>query len=157
MPALDGIIQELTLKKGQETHLGDWLVVDQHMIDGFAEVTKDPQWIHVDQDRAAKESPYGTTVAHGFLTLSLIPYLTDVVNPDRTAYPGEKLSVNYGLNRVRFPNAVPVDSKVRARSKLVSVDKISDECFQIIHEITVEVEGQDKPACVAETIDRYYF
>lgn len=156
MSTVDELVQELTQKKGQETHLSDWLTVDQKMIDGFAEVTKDPQWIHIDRDRAAKESPYGTTIAHGYLTLSLISYLTGVVDPDKPSF-GEKLSVAYGFNRVRFPNPVPSNSKVRSRSKLMSVDKISDECVQIIHEIKVEIENQEKPACVAETIDRYYF
>ena len=156
MSTVDELVQELTQKQGQETHLSDWLTVDQQMIDGFAEVTKDLQWIHIDKERAAKESLYGTTVAHGYLTLSLIPYLMDVVNPDKPAY-GEKLSVGYGLNRVRFPNAVPSGSRVRARTKLMRVERISDECFQVIDEVMVEIEGQEKPACVAEIIDRFYF
>jgi len=151
------LVEELTQKLGQETHLSDWLAVDQRMISEFANVTKDHQWIHVDVDRAAKESPFGSTIAHGYLTLSLIPHLTGIVDPSQSAYPGLKLAVNYGLNRVRFPSPVPANSKVRTRSKLAGVDKISDECFQVIQEITIEVEGQEKPACVAETVARYYF
>ncbi len=155
--AVDELVEELTQKLGQETHLSDWLTVDQRMIGEFADVTKDHQWIHVDVDRAAKESPFGGTIAHGFLTLSLIPNLTGVVNPSQPAYPGLKLAVNYGLNRVRFPSPVPAGSKVRTRSKLAGVDRISEECFQVIQEVTIEVEGQEKPACVAETVARYYF
>ena len=155
--AVNELVEELTQKLGQETHLSDWLAVDQRMISEFASVTKDHQWIHVDVDRAAKESPYGSTIAHGFLTLSLIPHLTGIVDPNHAAYPGLKLAVNYGLNRVRFPSPVPANSKVRTRSKLAGVEQISQECFQVIQEITIEVEGQEKPACVAETVARYYF
>ncbi|PKB73038.1 MAG: enoyl-CoA hydratase [SAR202 cluster bacterium Io17-Chloro-G7] len=155
--AVDEFVEELTRKVGEETHLSDWLAVDQAMIGEFADVTKDHQWIHVDVDRAAKESPFGSTIAHGFLTLSLIPHLTGVVDPDRPAYPDLKLAVNYGLNRVRFPSPVPANSKVRTRSKLAGVDKINEECFQVVQEVTIEIEGQDKPACVAEVVLRYYF
>ena len=155
--AVNELVEELTQKLGQETHLSDWLTVDQRMISEFADVTKDHQWIHVDVDRAAKESPFRSTVAHGFLTLSLIPHLTGVVDSSKPAYPGLKLAVNYGLNRVRFPSPVTANSKVRTRSKLAGVDKISEECFQVIQEVTFEIEGQEKPACVAETVARYYF
>ena len=155
--AVNELVEELTQKLGQETHLSDWLTVDQAMISAFANVTKDHQWIHVDVDRAAKESPFGSTIAHGFLTLALIPHLSGIVDPSQPAYPDLKLAVNYGLNRVRFPSPVPANSKVRTRSKLAGVDKISDECFQVIQEVTIEIEGQEKPACVAETVARYYF
>ena len=155
--AVDELVEELTKKLGQETHLSDWLAVDQRMISEFANVTKDHQWIHVDVDRAAKESPFGSTIAHGFLTLSLIPHLSGIVDPSQPAYPDLKLAVNYGLNRVRFPSPVPANSKVRTRSKLAGVDKISEECFQVVQEVTIEIEGQEKPACVAETVARYYF
>ena len=155
--ALNELIEELTLELGQETHVSDWLTVDQRMINGFADVTKDHQWIHVDETKAAKESPFGTTVAHGFLTLSLIPHLTDSVNPDRPTFPGVKLAVNYGLNRVRFPNPVVANSRLRTRKKLISVDKISDDCFQLVQEVTMEIEGQQKPGCVAEIVSRFYF
>ena len=155
--AVDELVEELTQKLGQETHLSDWLAVDQSMINGFADVTKDHQWIHVDVDRAAKESPFGSTVAHGFLTLALIPHLTGIVDASKPAYPGLKLGVNYGLNRVRFPSPVAADSKVRTRTKLAGVDKISNDCFQVIQEVTIEIEGQAKPACVAESVIRYYF
>jgi acyl dehydratase len=155
--AVAEMVEEITGRLGEETHLSDWLAVDQTMIQGFADVTKDHQWIHVDVDRAAKESPFGTTVAHGFLTLALIPHLGGHVDADRPPYPGLKLAVNYGLNRVRFPNPVTAGSKVRTRSKLASVDQINDECFQVVTEVTIEIDGQEKPGCVAETVTRYYF
>ena len=155
--AVNELVEEMTGKMEQETHLSDWITVDQGMIDGFADVTKDHQWIHVNVDRAAKESPFGSTIAHGFLTLSLIPHLSGIVDASQPAYPGLKLAVNYGLNRVRFPNPVAAGSKVRTRSKLAGVDKINEECFQVIQEVTIEIDGQEKPACVAETVSRYYF
>ena len=155
--AVNELVEEITRKLGEETHLSDWLDVDQSMINGFADATKDHQWIHVDVERAAKESPFGGTVAHGFLTLSLIPYLSGVVDPSQPAYPGLKLAVNYGLNRVRFPNPVTAGSKVRTRHKLADVSKVNEECIQVIQEVTIEINGQEKPACVAETVSRYYF
>ena len=155
--AVNELVEEITGKLGQETNLSDWLNVDQSMINGFAEATKDHQWIHVDVERSAKDSPFGVTVAHGFLTLSLIPYLNGMVDATKPAYPGIKLAVNYGLNRVRFPNPVAAGSKVRSRSKLAQVDKINEECIQVVQEVTIEIDGQEKPACVAETVSRYYF
>jgi acyl dehydratase len=155
--AVAEMVEEITGRLGEETHLSDWLDVDQTMIQGFADVTKDQQWIHVDVDRAAKESPFGSTVAHGFLTLALIPHLSGHVDADRPPYPGLKLAVNYGLNRVRFPNPVIAGSKVRTRSKLAGVDQINKECFQVVTEVTIEIDGQQKPGCVAETVTRYYF
>jgi len=155
--AVDDLVEEITKKLGEETRLSDWLNVDQSMIQGFADVTKDHQWIHVDVDRATKESPFGSTVAHGFLTLSLIPHLGGMVDAMEPAFPGLKLAVNYGLNRVRFPNPVTSGSNVRTRTKLVGVDKINDECFQVVGEVTIEIEGKEKPACVAEMVSRYYF
>ena len=155
--AVDELVEEINSKLGEEIHLSDWQLVDQAMIDGFADVTKDHQWIHVNVDRAAKESPFGRTVAHGFLTLSLIPYLTGNVNATAPPYPGLKLSVNYGMNRVRFPNPVVAGSKVRTRSKLAGVDKISEECFQVVKEVTIEIDGQETPGSVDETVSRNYF
>ena len=155
--AVAEMVEEITGRLVEEAHLSDWLDVDQTMIQGFANVTKDQQWIHVDVDRAAKESPFGSTVAHGFLTLALIPHLSGHVDADRPPYPGLKLAVNYGLNRVRFPNPVIAGSKVRTRSKLASVDQINEACFQVVTEVTIEIDGQQKPGCVAETVTRYYF
>ena len=155
--AVSDLVTAISSRLGEETHLSDWQDVQQSMIDGFADVTNDHQWIHVDVDRAAKESPFKATVAHGFLTLSLIPYLTGAVDASNPPYPDLKLAVNYGLNRVRFPNPVVAGSRVRSRSKLAGVDMVSDECIQVVTEVTIEIDGQEKPACVAEAVIRYYF
>ena len=155
--AIDDLVAEIHNGLGKQSHLSDWQDVSQSMINGFADVTKDHQWIHVDVDRAGKESPFGDTVAHGFLTLSLIPYLSGMVDASAPPYPGVQLAVNYGMNRVRFPNPVIAGSKVRSRSKLAGVDKIDEKCIQVVNEVTIEIDGQDKPACVAEIVARYYF
>ena len=155
--AIDDLVAEINSGLGKQSHLSDWQDVSQSMINGFADVTKDHQWIHVDVERAGKESPFGDTVAHGFLTLSLIPYLSGMVDASAQPYPGVQLAVNYGMNRVRFPNPVISGSKVRSRSKLVGVDKIDEKCIQVVNEVTIEIDGQDKPACVAEIVARYYF
>ena len=149
-------MNELEGKIGEETRVGPWLTVEQDRIDQFAQVTEDRQWIHIDPDRAKSDSPFGTTVAHGYLTLSLLPYLTGTVSDDKAIFPGAKLGVNYGLNRVRFPNPVTVGSRVRAHNELVSVEAIKDG-VQIVEKVTVEIENQSKPACVAETVMRVYF
>jgi acyl dehydratase len=135
---------------GQELAVGDWLTVDQVMIDKFADATGDHQWIHVDQERAAK-GPFGTTVAHGFLTLSLLPKLAE------SAFKVDdvRMGVNYGLNRVRFPAPVPSGSRIRARLKLLSFEPI-DGGAQLVTEVTMEREGGDKPVCVAESVSRRY-
>ena len=155
--AIDELVTEINSGLGEQSHLSDWQDVSQSMIDGFADVTKDHQWIHVDVERAGNESPFKDTVAHGFLTLSLIPYLSGMVDASTPPYPGVQLAVNYGMNRVRFPNPVISGSRVRSRTKLAGVDKIDDKCIQIVNEITIEIDGQDKPACVAEIVARYYF
>lgn len=142
---------------GQEIHVGPWLLIDQQRIDKFAEVTGDLQWIHIDPERAASDSPYGTTIAHGYLTLSLLPYLTESNHPDffQKNYPGMKYRVNYGLNKVRFPAPVKVGSKLRARTEIQSVEEVKNG-VQICYLIKVEIEGNDKPACVAEFLARVY-
>ena len=150
------VLADLNAQLGQEVHIGDWLTITQTMIDQFADVTRDQQWIHVDPARAAAESPFTATVAHGFFTLALIPYLTASVNTQVERYPGKKLGVNYGLNKVRFPHPVLVDSRVRARTTLLSVEEIQD-ALQIVNQVIVEIEGQSKPVCVAETVSRIYF
>ena len=155
--AIDDLVAEINSELGKQSHLSDWQDVSQSMINGFADVTKDHQWIHVDVERARKESPFRDTVAHGFLTLSLIPYLSGMVDASAPPYPGVQLAVNYGMNRVRFHNPVIAGSKVRSRSKLAGVDKIDEKCIQVVNEVTIEIDGQDKPACVAEIVARYYF
>jgi acyl dehydratase len=137
---------------GREIGVTDWFVVSQERIRQFAEATEDGQWIHLDRERARKESPYGTTIAHGFLTLSLLSHFIKQVIDVRG---GLRFAVNYGSNRVRFPAAVRSDSKIRARVMLQSVKQLPD-AFEAVFAITVEGEGTEKPCCIAEWIVRYY-
>ena len=118
--ALAQALAELKSKVGQEIHTSDWLTIDQAMIDAFAAATRDKQWIHIDPRRAASESPYGKTIAHGYLTLSLYPLLRGLVDESKPLMPGVKRVINYGINKLRFPNAVTVDSRIRAHCKLLS-------------------------------------
>jgi acyl dehydratase len=138
---------------GQSLGVSDWKEIDQKRVDAFAEVTEDHQWIHVDVDRAAAESPYGATIAHGFLTLSLIPVLC------RQNYRVEnrKMGINYGLDKVRFLAPVVVGSRVRVRSELLDVAKIADDVVNLTIRNTVELDGSDKPAAVADMITRVVF
>jgi len=157
MTALENLVALYQAKVGTEVHLGEWLTVDQKRIDAFASATGDRQWIHTDPERAAVESPYGATVAHGFLTLSLLPLLTESNAPGmfERNYPGMRLRVNYGLDRVRFPAPVICGARVRARTMVAGVEVVSGG-VQIACRITVEIEGGDKPACVAEQLFRLY-
>jgi len=135
---------------GQPLGLSDWLTVDQKRIDLFAEATDDHQWIHVDPVSAAA-GPFGATVAHGFLTLSLLPPLF----ASGFHIEGIRMGINYGLNRVRFPAPVRVGSRLRGRFKLLAYEPLEGGA-QLIVEVTVEIEGSDKPACVAESVTRRY-
>ena len=157
MTAADGLVKFLEDKLGTEIHVGPWLAIDQERINRFAEITGDRQWIHIDPERARRESPYGATIAHGYLTLSLLPFLTESNHPDffQKNYPGMRMRLNYGLNRVRFPAPVVVDSRIRARTVLQAREK-TGTAVQITYVITVEIEGGDKPACVAEFVARVY-
>ncbi len=153
MPPL--VIENLDALKdlvGREIATTDWFEVTQERIQQFAEATGDRQWIHLDRDRAQKESPYGTTIAHGFLTLSL---LSDFSKQAFRIQNGVSLIVNYGLNRVRFPTPVPSQSKIRARFTLQSLKDVGD-AREAVFAVAVEVQGQPKPACVAEWIIRLY-
>ncbi len=134
---------------GKEVALTDWLTVTQERIDAFAAASGDDQWIHVDRERAARESPYGTTVAHGFLTLSLLSHLLR----EAVEIQGLRLGINYGLNRVRFTGPVPAGSRVRARFQLAAVDDI-ERGVQTTWNVSVEREGAEKPVLVAEWITR---
>jgi acyl dehydratase len=136
------------LRSAVGTHVGysDWLEVDQRRIDTFAEATGDFQWIHVDPQRAA-QGPFGATIAHGFLSLSLIPGLSWQV----FSVEGLQMEINYGLNKVRFPAPVPVNSRVRCGIEVMSLEGFGDG-FQLITRVTLELEGSAKPACVAETL-----
>ncbi|WP_432821071.1 MaoC family dehydratase [Trichloromonas sp.] len=153
----DSLLSFLKPQLGREIHVGSWLTITQERVDRFAEVTGDVQWIHTDPERAAKESPYRATIAHGYLTLSLLPCLTESNHPDffQKNYPGMKLRVNYGVNKVRFPSPVLVGSRIRARTLLERAERVG-EAVQISYRITVEIEGNDKPACVAESLVRVY-
>jgi acyl dehydratase len=137
---------------GREIATTDWFTVRQDRIQQFAETTEDRQWIHLDQARAQRESPYGATVAHGFLTLSLLSHLSKQALEIRN---GVRMSVNYGLNRVRFPAAVRADSKIRARFTLQSLKEVSD-AHEAVFSVVVEGQGASKPCCVAEWVVRYY-
>ena len=145
-------VEELRSLVGQELGATDWLVVDQRMIDAFAQATGDHQWIHVDRERARKESPYGRTIAHGFLTLSLLSRLSNEVIEVRGDF-GRR--INYGLNRVRFPAPVPEGSRIRARLTLGSLEDIEGG-HQIVWQVTTDVEGSQKPALAAEWLIRLY-
>jgi len=137
---------------GQEIGVTDWFVVAQERIAQFAAATEDRQWIHVDRERAKRESPYGATVAHGFLTLSLLSHLMKQALRMRQ---GPQLAVNYGLNRVRFPSPVRADSRIRARFTLLRLKDLPD-ALDATFSVTVESEFAKKPCCVAEWIVRYY-
>jgi len=145
--------QSLAALVGKEIGVTDWFRVTQGRIEQFAEATEDRQWIHTDRERASRESPYGTTIAHGFLTLSLIShFIKELLQIEG----GLRLAVNYGLNRVRFPDAVRADSKVRARVALLALKELPD-ALEATFSVTIENEKSDKPNCVAEWIVRYYF
>ena len=137
---------------GKEIGVSEWLTVTQERIAQFAEATEDRQWIHIDRERAERESPYGTTIAHGFLTLSLISRFMKEVIQVRS---GIGMAVNYGLNRVRFPAPVRAGSRIRARITLLNVKEVPG-AYETIFSVTVESEGDEKPCCVAESIVRYY-
>ena len=145
-------IDDAKALEGVEVGVSDWVVIDQHRIDQFAEATGDYQWIHVDTERAAKEMPNGKTIAHGYLTLALIPSLTgnfvEVRNLAR--------AINFGLNKVRFYAPVPVGAKLRARATVLQARRRAGALL-LTSETRLEVEGERKPACVAETLGMYFF
>ncbi|GAA2080507.1 MaoC family dehydratase [Streptomyces albiaxialis] len=143
---------ELTAAVGQELGTSGWLEIDQKRIDLFADATGDHQWIHVDPERAA-DGPFGSTIAHGYLTLSLLPSLV----PQVMRVEGMRMGVNYGVNKVRFPAPVPVGSRLRGRVELTEVTETKDGGVQIAAKVTVEREGGDRPVCVAESLSRYYW
>lgn len=151
MRIFDGLAQ---LSAAQGEHLGtsDWHEITQEQVDLFADATGDHQWIHVDPERAAKESPFGGAIAHGYLTLSLGP----VLMPSIMSVSGIKMGVNYGAGKVRFPSPVPVGSNLRLGAKLDSVEDLPNNGAQVTMTFTFEVEDAPKPSCVAEIIFRYY-
>ncbi|MCP3822584.1 MaoC family dehydratase [Streptomyces sp. A3M-1-3] len=143
--------EELRAGVGEQLGESEWLEIDQKRIDLFADATGDHQWIHVDPEKAAA-GPFGTTIAHGYLTLSLLPTLV----PQIMRVEGMKMGINYGTNKVRFPSPVPVGSRLRATGVIKDVTEAGGG-VQITAAITVEREGGDKPACVAESVSRFYF
>ena len=150
-----GIFQSVL---GQEEGVGTWMAVDQARINLFADATLDHQFIHIDPEKAASLSPYKVTIAHGFLTLSLIVHLGSSIAPLKPeALEGVYMAINYGLDKVRFPAPVPVDSKLRARHTLVSAELKGANTIQVKRLVTVEVDGSDKPVCVAESLMRYLY
>lgn len=145
-------LDDLRKAVGTEVGVSDWLEIDQARINMFADATEDHQWIHVDPQAAAL-GPFGTTVAHGYLTLSLLPRLSESI----VRVSGVRMGINYGLNKVRFPAPVPVGSRVRAHYELQSIEDVDNGGVQTVFKVTVEREGGDKPVCVAETVSRFYF
>lgn len=142
----------LVAKVGEEVGVSEWVEITQEQVNTFADATGDHQWIHVDPEKA-KSGPFGGTIAHGYLTLSLAPMLGH-----KTVSVAEvKMGINYGSNKVRFIQPVPVGSRVRMRMKVLSVEPVEPNALQVTFANTFEIEGQDKPACVAEIISRYYF
>lgn len=148
-------LSELQALVGQDVAVSEWIEVDQQRVDRFADATDDHQWIHIDPARAAK-GPFGGPIAHGFLTLSLLPHLTASAMEFRNTV----LGVNYGLNKVRFPSPVPVGSRLRGRFKLLSIEPLPAQMghpgAQLTWEVTIEREGGGKPVCVAESVSRRY-
>jgi len=144
--------EDLKALEGLEVGVSDWFQITQDQINQFADVTLDHQWIHVDVERAQKEMPGGTTIAHGYLTLSMIPAMT----AGFLEFTNMKMGINYGLNKVRFTNMVAVDSRIRARSVVQAVRQRSGAA-QLVGLTTVEIEGETKPACVVETVSFFHF
>ena len=146
-------IEEAVEVVGQELATSEWITIDQERINAFADATDDHQWIHVDVERAKTESPYRTTIAHGFLTLSLIPGLSK----DNYRVDNAKMGINYGLNKVRFLAPVQPGSRIRLRSELIDAKKVDETTVDLTVRQTVELDGSDKPAAVAEVIARMVF
>ncbi|KOT60725.1 MULTISPECIES: MaoC family dehydratase [Streptomyces] len=148
-PRVFGSLDELRNAVGEDLGTSDWLEIDQKRIDLFADATGDHQWIHVDPERAAA-GPFGATIAHGYLTLALLPALV----PQLLRVDNVKMGINYGVNKVRFPAPVPVGSRLRATAKIADVTEVTGG-VQLATAVTVEREGGDKPVCVAETLSRF--
>ncbi len=144
-------LADLAAVAGQEIAVTDWVTITQTQINQFAEATLDHQWIHVDTEKA-KNSPFGSTIAHGFLTLSLIPMLFQSALEVTEA----RMGLNYGLNKVRFPSPVPVTSRVRGRIKLLAAEAVDNNGMQLTWAVTIERDGASKPVCIAESLSRMY-
>ena len=145
-------LNDLQAVVGQEMASSDWIAIDQHRIDLFAEATGDHQWIHVDPERA-KDGPFGVCVAHGYLTLSL----ANLFLPQLLTYQRLKMGVNYGCDKVRFPAPVKVGARIRGRGQVVAAEPVKGDGVQVTVRISVEIDGSDKPGCVVDTISRLFF
>lgn len=155
--AMTSALAALQAKVGTEVHLSDWMTITQERINAFAGATDDHQWIHVDAERASRESPYGAPIAHGYLTLSLQVPLRGLVDAGKPLAPGVRNVINYGLNKLRFPNAVRAGARLRGRFTLVAVEQVAPNVLQITEQYTAEIEGAAKPACIAESVMRLVF
>lgn len=151
MPVTFDTPRDLLGREGTDLGASDWLSIDQDRIDAFARVTGDDQWIHVDPVRA-KDGPFGTTIAHGYLTLSLVNLFLPQILTIRSFSSG----VNVGLDRLRFVAPVPVGARIRGRGEIVKVEEVKGGAVQSTVRVTVEIDGHDKPACVADTVSRYF-
>ncbi len=138
--------EEFRLMKGKQLPAGNWYTVTQQMINDFANATLDKQWIHVDEKRAEKESPFKSTVAHGFMSVAMISKLLE----ESFSIKSVKMGLNYGLNKVRFPNPVPVNSKLRMHTVINEIEELNNNGIKVTFSCLIEIEGQEKPACVAE-------
>ena len=152
---LESACATLTAQIGQATDPTDWFEITQERINQFADATLDQQWIHVEPERA-KEGPFGAAIAHGQLTLSILSFLPGGTGVGLPALPGMKLGINYGWNKVRFPSPVPVGSNIRTRGKIIAVE-IKGAMLEVVNELTCEIKGSDKPACVGESVLRIVF
>jgi acyl dehydratase len=158
------LVEQLRTRVGQDNPPGDWLLITQERVDQFADVTDDHQFIHVDPERA-KATPFGGTIAHGFLTLSLclmLPRYREggadaAAAPSTSSLPRPKMAVNYGLNKVRFPAPVRVGKRIRGTTRVLSVDEVAPNVIQNVTQITIEIEGESKPAAVVELVGRQYY
>lgn len=156
-PATAAALAWLNARLGKVVHTSDWFAITQERIQKFAEATADHQWIHIDVERAKRESPYKGTIAHGYLTLSLYPALRGLVDGGKPMLEGMQNVINYGLNKTRFPAPVRSGSRVRAVCTLQAAEPVAPNTLQLTEVVTMEVEGQTKPACVAEAIMRIGF
>ena len=153
---LETALAEFTPKIGAVLHVSPWIAMTQERIDRFADATGDHQWIHVDPERAKAESPFGTTIAHGYLVLSLYPALRGQAGRNVPPFPGVTRTINYGLNRLRFPSPVHTGTRLRGRFELVGVAE-RDGALQLVERFTAELESGGKPACVAEVVRLLFF
>lgn len=155
-PEAEAMRQRLLSQIDEVIFVGDWMTIDQERINQFAEVTEDRQWIHTDPERAKRESPFKSTIAHGFMTLSMIPRLTNAVDPENPPYEGAKMVVNLGLNEVRFPYPLKAGSRVRASKKIIAV-KVVRRGLEVTEEISIEIENSRRPACIAQAVIRLVY